>query len=71
MDTPRDYHTKWTMISLVYEIFLKNDTNELKHKPELDPQTQKTYVWKGEQTKFGINKYVLLYIKYITRGPIM
>ena len=41
MDGPRHYHTKWTMISLVYEIFLKNDTNELKHKPELDPQHRK------------------------------
>ena len=46
MDGPRDYHTKWSksgkdkyhMISLICGI-LKNDTNELIYKTEIDSQT--------------------------------
>ena len=47
MDEPRDYHTKWSkpdrerQISYIitYMWNLKNDTNELIYKTEIDPQT--------------------------------
>ena len=56
----------------------KDDTNDLIHKTEIDPQTQKTNSWlKGKgmeggiNQEFGINKYTLLYIKQITNKDIL
>ena len=57
------------MISLTCGI-LKNDTDELIYKTEIDSQTLKTNLWLpkakgrgGINEKFGINRYTLLYIK--------
>ena len=54
MDGPRDCHTvsevnqtekgKYHMTSLLYGV-LKNDTNELIYKTEIDSQTQETNLW--------------------------
>ena len=49
---------------------LKNETNELMYKTEIDPQTQKTNLWlskgkgggEGINQEFGISMYTLLYI---------
>ena len=52
------------MMSLTDGI-LKNDTNELIYKTEIDSQTQKTNLWllKGEgggiNQEFGVNRYTL------------
>ena len=60
------------MILLVLES-KKEDTNELIYKAEIDSQTQKTYVYQrgkgGINQGFRINRYTLLYIKQITKGP--
>ena len=57
MDGPIDFHTesfkvKYHMISFICG-FLKNDTNELIYKTEIDSQTWKTNLWlptgKGER----------------------
>ena len=46
------------MISLIYGIFfLKNDTNELIYKIEMNSQIQKTNLsseWKGRRDKLGV-----------------
>ena len=79
MDGPRDYHTKWSKphrerqlsydIAYMWNLKKKNDTNELTHKTEIDPRTEKTNLWlpKGKggwkSEKFRINIYTLLYIK--------
>ena len=46
MDEPRDYHTKWgksererQILYIIYMSNLKNDTNELIYKIEIDSQT--------------------------------
>ena len=47
MDGPRDYHTKWSKSDRERQIScdntymwnVKNDTNELMYKTEIDPQT--------------------------------
>ena len=49
---PRDYHTKWSKpdrerqvsydITYMWNLKIKNDTNELIYKTEINPQTQKT-----------------------------
>ena len=76
MDRPRDYDTKWNksekdkyMISLICGI-LKNDTNELIYKTEIDWQTGKnSRLLKGKggeggiNSKFGIKRYTLPPIK--------
>ena len=56
----------------------KKDTNELIHKTEVDPQTQKTNFWlqKGKagggiNQEVGINIYTLLYIKEITNKDLL
>ena len=65
---------KYLMISLIYGIKKKkakfNDINEPIYKAEIDPQTQKRYLWlpreKGERginKEFGINRYTLGHIK--------
>ena len=48
------------------------------YKTEIDPQTQKTNLWlpkgkskDGINQEFGINKYTLLYIKYITNKDVL
>ena len=46
MDGPKDYHTtKTNMISLMCEIYIKNDTNELIYKRGTDLQIWKTNLW--------------------------
>ena len=59
---------KYYMILLVCGI-LKNDTNELVYKTEIDPQIQKQAYgyqkgkgWGGINQEFGINIYTLPYI---------
>ena len=55
---------------------LKNDTNELIYKTEIDSQIQKTNLWlpkgkrKGRKNlKFEVNRYTLLYIdRYNNKG---
>ena len=52
---------------------LKNDTNELIYKTEIDSQTQKTNLWlpRGRESReetnweFGADRYKLLHIKQI------
>ena len=60
------------MITLICGIYLKNDTNELIYITETDSQISKTKLWlpKGKRgtgggidLEFGINVYILLYIK--------
>ena len=50
-----------------------NDINEPIYKAEIDPQTQKRYLWlpretgeRGINKEFGINRYTLGHIKQIT-----
>ena len=58
---------------------LKNDTNELIYKTEIDSQTQKTTLWlrKGKggeggiNQEFGNNRYTLLYIKQIINKDLL
>ena len=53
MDATRYYHTKWSKSERErqmpwYCLFVEsknNDTNELIHKTEINPQTQKTNFW--------------------------
>ena len=82
---PRDYHTKlsnsekdkYHMISLICGI-LKNDTNELIYKTEIELQMQKTNLWLpggrvggGINREIGIDIYTLLYIKQITNKDLL
>ena len=41
------------MISLIYRIFLKYDTNKPIYKTETDSQTQRTYLWLPRQRGLG------------------
>ena len=63
--------------AITYMLNLKNDTNELIYKTEIDPQTQKTNLWlskgKGEgiSQEDRINRYTLLYIKQIANKDLL
>ena len=57
MDGPRDFHTKWRksdkdrqiLYDIAYMWNLKNDTNELIHRTDIDSRHKKqTMVTKGE-----------------------
>ena len=52
MDGPRDYHTKSDRVRqiqyITYMWTLKNDTNELIYKTEIDSQIQKKNLWLSE-----------------------
>ena len=51
----------------------KNNTNELLYKTETDSQTQRTNLWlRGEgKLKYGINRYIRLYIKQINNKDLL
>ena len=70
---------KYHMTSLICGI-LKNGTNELIYKTEIESQMQKTNLWlpRGESRdggeinwETGIDKYTLLYIKQITNKDLL
>ena len=64
------------MISLICGI-LKNGTNELTNKTEIESQMQKTTLWLpggkggGINWDIGIDIYTLLYIKQITNKDLL
>ena len=63
------------MTSLIFGI-LKNDTNELIYKTEIDSLTQKTNLWlpkcKVREAQIGNNRYISLHIKAgKQQGPII
>ena len=65
MDGPRDFHTEWSKsdkerqvsydITHMWNLILKNDTNELIYKTETDSQISKTNLWlpKGKRRGEG------------------
>ena len=68
---------KYDMVSLICGIY-KNDTNECIYKAEIDSQTQQTNLRLpkgkdagGKNQELGINRYTLLYIKYISNKDLL
>ena len=67
---PEYYHAKWSHSAVwqgLYAESKENDTNELIHKTETDPQTWSMNLWlpglKCGSKEFGIDMYTLLYLK--------
>ena len=81
MDRLRDYVLSEVRQKQIYNNIyiwdLKNDTNELIYKTEIDSQTQKTNLWLpkgnmwgGINQEDGINIYTLLQMKQITNNVL-